>query len=112
MKFSSKNVASQPEILKRHTGAELIVPVTIANAAFTNGLCKAGTPIAANGTKATTTSSTNNAVGILLNDVYSDDPNGALIKAFACVNATVGASHSGVTYDAPLKAALSNIVFE
>ncbi len=116
MKFTETSVSNSPEILKRKLGGELLAPVTLASGAFTNGVCKAGTPINASGAKATTTtsegSSTNDAVGILLNDVYSADPNGSLIKAFACVNATVGASHSGVTYDTALKAKLNLIVFE
>lgn len=116
MNFTTTSVGSSVEILKRKLGAELIVPFELDDDAFTNGLCKAGTPINADGEKATTTTSegtsTNDAIGILLNDVYSSNPNGALIKAFACVNATVGASHSGVTYDNALKSALPLIVFE
>lgn len=112
MKYTSQSVTTTPEILKRRLGGELFVPVTIASSAFTNGVCKAGTPINASGAKAKTTSSTNDAVGILLNDVYDENPNGSLIKAFATINSTVAQAHSGVTYDAPLKSALSNITFE
>lgn len=107
MKFTETSVTSSPEIRKRLLGGELVVPVTIADAAFTNGVCKAGTPIAADGTK-----STGSPVGILLSDVYSDNPNGALVKAFAVIDATVAASHSGVTYDSTLKGKFPLIVFE
>lgn len=55
---------------------------------------------------------TNDAVGILLNDVYAENPNGSLIKAYAVVNSAVGSAWSGVTYDGGLKSALNLIVFE
>ena len=101
--------------LKRKLGGEYFAPITLADVAFTDGVCKAGTPITAGGVKARTTGTTNattDAVGILLNDVFAENPNGSLIKAFAVVNATVGATHSGVTYDDALKSALSHIIFE
>lgn len=112
MKFSKTDVNMTGEILMRKLGGELFAPITIASSAFTNGVCKAGTPINASGAKAKTTSSANDAVGILLNDVYDSNPNGSLIKAFATINSTYAQAHSGVTYDAPLKSALSNIIFE
>ena len=112
MKFDSSNVAFAPEILKRKLGGELFESITLVAGAFTNGLCKAGTPINADGGKATTTSGTNNAVGILLYDVTDDNPVASIVKAYACVNASVGASHSGVTYDDALKTALNLITFE
>lgn len=108
MKFTSKSVNSTPEILKRHTGAELIVPVTVANASFTNGVCKAGTPLGANGAVANTSS----VKGILLNDVTSDDPNGALIVAYATINKTNGQANSGLTYADAMISAMSKCVFE
>lgn len=108
MKFAQKNLISTPEILKRKLGGELFAPVTVANGAFTNGVCKAGTPLDANGAVANTA----DAVGILLNDVTTDDPNGSLIKAFATINTAVAEAHSGVTYADAMKEALSNIVFE
>ena len=108
MKFSSKSVMATPEILKRHTGAELIVPVTIHSTAFISGVCKAGTPIDADGKVANTSS----VKGILLNDVYADNPNGALIVAFATINVANAKANSGVTLDATVKTALANIVFD
>ena len=105
MKFEKTDVTMQPEILKRKLGGELFVPVTVV----AETVVKAGTPIAADGTVA----KDETAVGILLNDVNpTENPNGSLIKAFACVNATVGQAHSGVTYSSALKAALPLIVFE
>lgn len=112
MKYTRTSVNLSPEILKRKLGAELFVPVTVASASFTNGICKAGTPIKANGALAETSQGVNDADGILLYDVTSDNPNGSMIKAYAVINSAVAQAHSGVTYDAPLKAKLSNIEFE
>lgn len=107
MKFKETSVTSSPEIRKRLLGGELVVPVTVANDSFTNGVCKAGQPLTKAGAK-----STESPDGILLSDVYSDNPNGALVVAFAVIDATVAASHSGVTYDSTLKAKFPNIEFE
>lgn len=118
MVVSQKSIVSTPEILKRKLGGELLVPITIASDSFTNGICKAGTPIGAGGVVATDTTdeetevTTNNAIGILLNDVYSKNPNGSLIKAFASINTAKAQSHSGVTYSATLKQTLADIKFE
>lgn len=107
MKFKKSSVTSSPEIRKRLLGGELVVPVTVANASFTDGVCKAGTPLTYQGAV-----STDAPDGILLSDVYPDNPNGALVKAFAVINTEVAAAHSGVTYDATLMAKFPNIVFE
>lgn len=112
MKYKTKALTSTPEILKRECGGEYSKPITLASSAFTNGLCKAGTPINADGEIATTSSDSNNAVGILWNDVYDVNPNGSIIVAFAVINATVAQAHSSVTYDAPMKAALPLLIFE
>ena len=107
MKFSTNSIGS-PDILKRKCGGELLVPITVT--AFTDGVCKAGTPLNANGAKAAT-SGTSDAVGILYADVYEENPNGSLIEAYATVNTAVGEAHSGVTYTASIKAALPLIKF-
>ena len=91
MNFSSNAVAMTPEILKRKLGAEYLGPVTIAATEFAyTDVIKAGTPINKDGEVAEDTEyggvTTSDAVGILLNDVYIDNPNGSLIKAFAVVN--------------------------
>jgi len=106
MKFAKNSVSMTPEILKRRLGGELIVPITITG--FTNGVCKAGSPIGANGAVANTSS----AVGILLNDVYAENPNGALIKAFATVNLANANANSGLTIADAVKTALPHIIFE
>ena len=91
MNYSSNTVGETKEILKRKLGGEYLVPVTIAASEFAyTAVIKAGTPIDKDGKVAEDTEyggvTTSNAVGILLNDVYVDNPNGSLIKAFAVVN--------------------------
>ena len=91
MKFSTEAVNMTPEILKRKLGAEYLVSVTIASTEFAyTDVIKAGTPINKDGEVAEDTEyggvTTSDAVGILLNDVYVDNPNGSLIKAYAVVN--------------------------
>lgn len=108
MKFEKTSVVSQPEILKRKLGGELFVPVTIADSAFTDGVVKAGTPIDVNGAVANTDA----VKGILLYDVYEENPNGSLIVAYAVVNKAVAEAHSGVTYDADVLTKLANVTFE
>lgn len=110
MKFTEKSVTTQLEILKRRIGGELFVPITIASSAFTNGVCKAGNPIDEDG--AVDNTATSAAVGILLNDVYEDNPNGTIIKAFATVNEANCNANAGITLNASVKTALSKIVFE
>lgn len=108
MKYTVTNAGNTPEILKRKLGGELFEPITIHATAFTNGVCKAGTPIGADGNVANSSS----AVGILLNDVESGNPNGSLIKAFAVINLANAEANSGLTIDATVKTALKNVVFE
>lgn len=108
MKFQKNNMVASPEILRRKLGGELFVPVTVATEAFTQDVCKAGTPLTETGTIA----SGADAVGILLYDVYSDNPNGSLIKGFATINTEVAEAYSGITYSDEIKTALNNIVFE
>lgn len=119
MKFNNSKIEITGEILKRKLGGELFAPVVLASTMFSeSNVVKAGTPINASGVTATTTSASgstpasNDAIGILLNDVYDVNPNGSLIKAFATINATYAQSHASVSYDDTLKATLSNIVFE
>lgn len=108
MVYSSKSVGTTPEILKRKLGAEFSKPVTLHSTAFTNGVCKAGTPIGADGKVANSAS----AKGILWNDVYAENPNGSLIVAFAVINKANAEANSGLTLDAAVITALPNVVFE
>lgn len=109
MNFSSNEVGMTPEILKRKLGAEYIVPITIASSEFTSAdVVKAGSPISASGTIANTGS----AVGILLNDVYKENPNGALIKAFAVINKANAEANASITLSSLVVSALPNVIFE
>ena len=108
MKFAENSVAMTPEILKRKLGSELIVPITLASGAFTNGVCKAGSPISGAGVVA----NTSDAEGILLNDVYEENPNGALIKAYATINTVNANANAGITIASAVKTKLQNITFE
>lgn len=112
MKFSKTSVTTQLEILKRKLGGELFVPIKLDASAFTNGVCKAGNPISATGKKVNGGSTDDAAVGILLNDVYDSNPNGTIIKAFACVNEANANANAGITIADGVKTGLSLIVFE
>lgn len=107
MVVKNTNINQTPEILNRLLGGELFVPVTIATSSFTNGVCKAGTPIDANGAIA------NDATveGILLYDVYEENPNGSLVKAYATINLARAEANSGLTIAEAVKTAL-DVTFE
>lgn len=106
MLVKNTNVQTTPEILKRKLGAEYLVPVTITD--FDNGVCKAGSPIGADGTVQNGAS----AVGILLYDVYEQNPNGSLVKAFAVINTANAEANTGLTIDSAVKTALPMVIFE
>lgn len=120
MKFKESSVTTQKEILKRKLGGELFEPITLDSSSFTNGVCKAGSPIDkdgkfVNGRTASgggVSADDGNAVGILLNDVYDSNPNGTIVKAFACVNEANANENAGITIAAAVKTALPLIVFE
>ena len=108
MKFKSNAVNMQPEILKRKLGGELFSEITLDFAGVTGGVVKAGSPISAAGVVANTA----DAVGILYTDVHEDNPNGTIIKAFACVNEANANANAGITIAEAVKTALPLIVFE
>ena len=106
MNVKNTNVTTTPEILKRKLGAEYLVPVTITE--FSNGVCKAGSPIGSNGTIQNGAS----VAGILLYDVYEENPNGSLIKGEAVINLANAEANSGLTIEAAVKTALATVHFE
>lgn len=108
MKFKSTAVNMQPEILKRKLGGELFSEITLDFKSVTNGVIKAGSPISAAGVVANTA----DAVGILYTDVHEENPNGTLVKAFACVNEANCNANSGLVLSSEAKSALALIVFE
>ena len=80
--------------------------ITLDSAAFTDEICKAGTPISAAGTAANSAS----ALGILLHDVHKDRPQGTIVIG-GYINAAAAQKHSGVTVSEDAKAAMKNVVF-
>ena len=80
--------------------------VTLDAAAFTNELCKAGTPIGANGAVANSAS----AIGVLLHDVEQDRPQGTVVIG-GYIKTAVAQAHSGVTIADAAKEAMKNVVF-
>ncbi len=108
MNVTVSNVTMQKEILKRRLGGELFEEITLDSTAFTEGVCKAGNPIAKDGKVDNATA----PVGILLNDVYEANPNGTIVKAFACVNEASANANAGITLADAVKTALNLIVFE
>lgn len=107
MKFTESNITTQLEILKRKLGGELFAPITLDASAFTDGVCKAGNPIGADGKVDTAA-----PVGILLSDVYEENPNGTIVKAFANVNVANCNANAGIEISEAVKTALPLIVFE
>lgn len=108
MEYTSTKVAGQPEILKRKLGGELTEAITLDASAFTDGVCKAGNPIAADGKVDNATA----PIGILLFDVYKDNPNGTILRAFGAVNEAIANKHADITLATAAKNAMPNIVFE
>ena len=106
MLVKNKNVTTTPEILKRKLGAEYLVPVTITE--FADGVCKAGSPIGSDGTIQNGAS----VAGILLYDVYEQNPNGSLIKGEAVINLANAEANSGLTINEAVKTALATVHFE
>lgn len=108
MKFKETGVTTQLEILKRKLGGELFGEITLDSSAFTDGVCKAGNPIASDGKVDNATA----PIGILLTDVYEENPNGTIVKAFACVNEKNANANANITLASAAKTALPLIVFE
>lgn len=110
MQYEKTSYAGDVQILKREPNEA--IPLTLDFEDVTtkvNGkkIVKAGTPIGKDG-KADNAAT---VVGILRFDVTEDRPQGVLLKK-AYLNTKVAETHSGVTYDATVKAALPMIVFE
>jgi hypothetical protein len=109
MKVQNDKYITQPEIRKRLLGGELTEPITVTDEKLsTDGVVKAGSPLDANGEIA----NTGDAKGILLNDVFEENPNGTILSAFGEVNKAVAESWSGITYTAAMMSALGNIKFQ
>ena len=119
MGFSSVDVGLGIEILNRtkFEGVPMTIDFTSntsTDAETGEKVVKAGTPIDKDGKVVAATPWTG-AVGILLDDVYEDRPQGTILKR-AYINTGRAQTNSGKTYDAALVAALinagCNIIFE
>jgi hypothetical protein len=104
MKFAAKVAGGEPEILFNddYVGKA----VTIFSVAFTDGVCKAGTPISKTGS----IENNDKAIGILLHDVHEDRPQGTVVIG-GYINTAVAEAHSGVSVAEAAKAAMKNVVF-
>lgn len=104
MKTTHKKVGSGVEILwnSHYVGRALTLDTT----AFTDGVCKAGTPISGTGTIANTA----DVMGILLEDVYEERPQGTVVYD-GTINTAVAEAHSGVTIAEAAKTALPKVTF-
>ena len=104
MGMSHASALNAPEILYN---AEYVGDaITLDTAAFTEGVCKAGTPIDAYGAIANTAS----ARGVLLRDVYEERPQGTIVIG-GFINTARAQAHSGVEIAEAAKAAMKNVVF-
>ena len=114
MAYTRATVAGDVEIL--YNSEYVGDAVTLDTTAFTDGVCKAGTPLDKDGKLAVTTpasgetAASSTAVGVLLFDVYGDRPQGTIVIG-GYINTGAAQTHSGVTIDATARAALKNIVF-
>lgn len=96
-----------PEILYNHDF--LGKALTLDTTAFTSGVCRAGTPIATNGTKFTGATG-QTLLGILLHNVYEDRPLATAVYA-GTIREAVATANSGVTITAAMKTALPRVTF-
>lgn len=112
MNFESKTYGGDKIILKRPPFEGIPITLDFTSVVTTDTdtgrkVVKAGTPISAAGVAANSSS----AIGILLFDVLENRPQGTILKK-AYLNTAVAESHSGISYDDAVKAALPMIVFE
>ena len=111
MQYEQTDYVGDVQILKRKPFEA--IPMTLdfssVGTKLANGkeVVKAGTPIGSTGVL----DNTGTVVGILLNDVTEDRPQGTLLKK-AYIDTAVAQEHSGVTIEAAVKTALPMIVFE
>lgn len=104
MGYTTKTVDGVVEIL--WNSSYVAFPATLDTSAFTDGVCKAGTPITRSGMKATGSE----AEGILLYDVYQDRPQATGVYR-GSINTKVAEEHAGITIDEAVKTAIKNVSF-
>lgn len=104
MKNKHSIVTAVPEIL--YFADPISDAITLDESAFTDGVCKAGTPIGAGGVIANTA----DALGVLLYDVYEERPQGTIVVD-GHIHTQRAQEHSGVTIVDAAKNAMKNVVF-
>ena len=107
MKFTDNSYLGTPEVLKRKLGGELITPVSIDVSALSSEVDRipAGTAVTVDG--ALSSGDGSDVYGITLNDCYPyDDPNVAVVRAYAAINT------ANTTATSADRAALPLITFE
>lgn len=104
MHYGRKVVTTAPEILfnSEYVGRAL----TLDESAFSEGVCKAGTPIGEQGM----IDNTATALGVLLHDVHVERPQGTVVIG-GYIKTAVAEAHSGVTIEEAAKNAMKNVVF-
>ena len=104
MKNKRSVITVAPEILYNadYTGDA----ITLDTAAFSDGVCKAGTPIGEGGLIANSAS----AKGVLLHDVFEERPQGTIVIG-GYIHTARAQEHSGVTIADAAKTAMKNVVF-
>ena len=115
MKFTTREIGVQPEILKRRLGGELFAAVSF-NEFFANNPNATFIPA---GALIDGHADNSDSVGVLLNDVVAERPNGTIVKAFANISLTKMEESFGrpghnfdAAHEATLRASLPLIVFE
>lgn len=113
MKYSETSVCHAQEVLKRMLGAEYLKPITISDDAFEQMALSsivdrvpAGTAVTADGDISKGDGS--DVYGILLNDVFVENPNGSVIVASAVINS----DNSTATSDDRTALASKVVLFE
>lgn len=110
MKVTNKTFGVGLEILNRppYKAVPMTIDFTSVTETDDDGrkVVRAGSPINKDGNQVISTPFTN-AVGILLYDVYEDDPNGAILTE-AYVHTGRAQKNANVTYDSTLVTAMVN----
>lgn len=104
MKNKRSVVSVAPEIL--YNADYVGDAITLDEAAFSDGVCKAGTPIGEGGVIANNAS----AKGVLLHDVYEERPQGTIVIG-GYIHTARAQAHSGVTIAAAAQTAMKNVTF-
>ena len=111
MQFEQTSYKGDVEILKRKPfeAIPMTLDFTSVSDTLSNGkkVVKAGTPIGSTGVLDNTAT----VIGILLDDVIEDRPQGTLLKK-AYIDQKIAQEHSGVTIAEAVKTALPMVVFE